>query len=260
MKPGTPYAQTEETVTSLLEALQRVNLQLTPEQPDEQNLVRQITARYGTNIDAYESGDHVATIAVDLLNPELRTHTSSEIRQFWREAFTLSADIASLKFSEPVIGPQGKPLELQIMGDSSKALSAAAQDLKTWLSQYIGVFDVSSDLRPSKVEYLFRLRPGAQDLGITSTDLAEQLRGAFNGNIVQEIQVGREKYKVTVTLTQDAQQDRRTQYCHRGRQHQCFSHHIGGGTQRFAGKLLTRLAACTPGSHAKNCRRGLTLG
>lgn len=210
MKPGTPYAQTEETVASLLEALQRVNLQLTPEQPDEQNLVRQITVRYGTNIDAYESGDHVATIAVDLLNPEIRTHTSSEIRQFWREAFTVTADIVSLKFSEPVIGPQGKPLELQIMGDSTKALSAAAQDLKTWLNQYIGVFDVSSDLRPGKVEYLFRLRPGAQDLGITSTDLAEQLRGAFNGNIVQEIQVGREKYKVTVTLTQDAQQDRGT--------------------------------------------------
>jgi hydrophobic/amphiphilic exporter-1 (mainly G- bacteria), HAE1 family len=208
MTPSTPFSATQETIDQLLLALNAIDADLTPEQPDQQPLVRQVLVTFGTNIDAYESGDHVATITVDLLNPEIRTHTSSAIRQLWRDRFQPSPDVINVKFSEPAIGPQGKPLELQIQGRDTDAMVAATQDLQNWLRRYTGVFDVSSDLRPGRTEYRFQLLPGAQDLGITSAMLADQLRGAFNGIVVQEVQVGREKFKVTVTLAELAQQDR----------------------------------------------------
>ncbi|XOV82540.1 MAG: efflux RND transporter permease subunit [bacterium] len=210
MTPGTGFSATQATVDQLLQVLARIDADLTPEQPGQQPLVQQVSVHYGTNIDAYESGNHVATITVDLLSPEVRTLTSSAIRKLWRDQFSPAPEVVAVRFSEPAIGPQGKPLELQIQGSNTDAMAAATQDLQTWLRGYTGVFDVSSDLRPGRVEYRFQLSAGAQDLGITSAMLAQQLRGAFNGVVVQEVQVGHEKFKVVVTLAAQDQEDRGT--------------------------------------------------
>ncbi len=204
MPPGVPFTQTETTVQVVLEALERVNTKLTPHQPGEQPMVRQIAVHYGLNTDAHEAGDHVATIVVDLLSPEIRTHTSSAIRALWRTEVGVLSDVVFLKFSDPVIGPQGKGLELRVMGDDLGQLHDAALELQHWLAAFDGVNDLSSDLRPGKPEIRFQLKPGAQTLGVNSAIVAEQLRGAFNGLIVQEVQVGREKFEVLVRLDDHA--------------------------------------------------------
>ncbi len=204
MPPGASFQQTEATVQTVLAALASVDEALTPEQPDEQPLVREIAVHYGVNEDAHEVGDHVATIVVDLLSPEIRSHTSTEIRGLWREAVGTLPDVVFLKFIDPLIGPQGKPIELRVQGDDLPRLYDAALALFDWLRRYDGVDDLSMDLRPGKPELRLRLKPGAQELGITSASLAEQLRGAFNGLIAQELQVGRESYEVLERIDETA--------------------------------------------------------
>jgi multidrug efflux pump subunit AcrB len=200
LAPGAPFERAQARVQTLLEALEQVNDELTPLQPDQQSMVRQVVVHYGRNADAHESGDHAATIVVDLLSPEIRTHTSTEIRSLWRNAVGILPDVAFLKFSDPQIGPSGKPLELRLLGSDLAELYDAAVDLQRWLAVYEGVHDLSMDLRPGRPELRYQLKPGAQELGINSAIVAEQLRGAFNGLIVQEVQVGREKYEVQVRL------------------------------------------------------------
>ncbi len=204
LPPGSSFERTEATVAQVLEGLAAVDAALTPAQPDGQPLVRHVAVRYGSNVDARESGDHVATIAVDLLSPELRSHTSREIRALWREAVGTLPDVVFLKFADPLLGPQGKPLELQVVSADLQAAGAAARDLTDWLRAYDGVDDLAMDLRPGKPELRFRLKEGAQELGVTSSLVAEQLRGAFNGLVAQEVQVGRENYEVLVRLDEDA--------------------------------------------------------
>ncbi len=204
MPPGTPFAQTQATVQLIIDDLGVINEQLSPDQPDGQSLVREVAIHYGTNVDAHEVGDHVATIVVDLLSPEIRTVTSSQIRALWREQVGALTDVVFLKFSDPQIGPSGKPLELRIVGDDLDKLYAAAVELHEWLQSYAGVHDLSMDLRPGKQELRYRLKPGAQELGIDSASLAQQLRGAFNGLVAQEVQVGRENYEVLVRLDENA--------------------------------------------------------
>jgi HAE1 family hydrophobic/amphiphilic exporter-1 len=201
---GSPFKQTQATVQHVLDGLDVINDRLSPEQPDGQPLVRHVAVHYGTNIDAHEVGNHVATIVVDLLSPEIRTLTSTQIRAQWREEVGVLADVVFLKFSDPQIGPSGKPIELRVVGDDLEKLHAAAAELLEWLQSYAGVHDVSMDLRPGKREYRYRLKPGAQELGIDSARLAQQLRGAFNGLIAQEVQVGRENYEVLVRLDEHA--------------------------------------------------------
>ena len=63
-------------------------------------------------------------------------------------------------------------------------------DLTNWLSRYKGVFDVSDDLRPGKQEVGVRLKAEATNLGLDAQTIADQLRAAFFGTTVSEIQVG----------------------------------------------------------------------
>ena len=63
-----------------------------------------------------------------------------------------------------------------------------------------GVLDVSDDLRPGRPEMRMRLLQGATSLGLSSRDIAQQLRAAFFGITAGEIQVGPEAYEIDVRL------------------------------------------------------------
>ena len=63
-------------------------------------------------------------------------------------------------------------------------------DLQDWFNNYPAVSDLSDDLRPGKPEVRLRLREGAMALGLDATQIAAQLRAAFFGQVVSEVQVG----------------------------------------------------------------------
>lgn len=201
---GTPVAQTRSVIDQVTGALEEIDDELTPRQPGGQRLVRHVAVRYGHNVDAYETGDHVATVTVDLLSPETRTHTSTQIRNLWRERVGRLPDVLALRFADPAIGPQGKPIELRIAGEDPEQLGRAADEIAAALAEYRGIQDITTDLRRGKPEVLVRLRPGAESLGVTSTSLAEQLRGALFGLRAAQLQVGSESYDVQVRLDEAA--------------------------------------------------------
>ena len=76
----------------------------------------------------------------------------------------------------------------------------AAGELVAWLQRYDGAFDISDDLRPGKVEVSVRLRKDATNLGLDAQTVADQLRAAFFGRTVSEIQVGPESIEIDVRL------------------------------------------------------------
>jgi len=207
---GTPIERTRAVTGQVLAALQDIDEELTPAQPGGQPLVRHVAVRYGHNIDAYETGDHVATVTVDLLSPEIRTHTSTAIRNLWRERVGRVPDVLALRFADPVIGPQGKPIELHIGGDQPERLRVAADELLDALARYRGVQDATADLRPGKPEVRVRLRPGAESLGATTAMVAEQLRGSLFGLKAAEVQVGAERFEIQVRFDEAARARFRT--------------------------------------------------
>jgi len=65
----------------------------------------------------------------------------------------------------------------------------------------VGVNDLSDDLRPGKREFRLQLKPGAGVLGLDALNVANQVRGAFQGLKVDEFPVGPESYEVNLRLT-----------------------------------------------------------
>ena len=92
----------------------------------------------------------------------------------------------------------GDAIGIQLRSDDRDTLVAAAEDLRTALAGYDGVFDISDSLRAGKQEVQLALLPEAKPLGLSLNDLARQVRTAFYGVEVQRIQRGQDDVRVMV--------------------------------------------------------------
>jgi multidrug efflux pump subunit AcrB len=198
---GTPLSRTEEVVARLEQSLAKVVEKYDPLQPDGKKLVEYVTVLYGQNPDAYESGPHVARVIVDLLSAEQRNAPMDQLRNDWRDETGDLPDVITLKYTELVIGPGGRAIDLRLLGSDLYRLKAASTELQEWLNKFAGVVDVSDDLRPGKREYHLRLKPGAGALGLDAQTVSDQIRSAFQGVKIDEFPVGPETYEVNLRLT-----------------------------------------------------------
>ena len=197
---GTPLKRTEQAVEQITAALGRINEKLSPEQPGGRALIEKTTTKFNVNSSANESGPHVATIIADLLDSESRTSRIDDVMALWRSETGELADVISVKFTESQIGPAGLAFDVRLTGDDLGELKAAALELTGWLSGYRGTSNLTDDLRPGKPELRIRLKDGAATLGVDARQIADQLRAAFFGTTVSEIQRGPEAFEIDVRI------------------------------------------------------------
>ncbi|MBF0368222.1 MAG: efflux RND transporter permease subunit [Magnetococcales bacterium] len=197
LPPGTPFSRTSGVVDHLISALKQVETNLN----HETALIKNIAVHFNRNADANEEGPHLATVVVDLLAAESRGIRVERFLRLWREAVGQVPDVVSLKFTEPKIGPAGLPIDIRLLGGDLGELKAASREIQDWLAGYRGVHDLFDDLRPGKPEIRLHPRSGALSLGLTTSEIARQLRAAFQGTTIREIQVGSEAYEIDVRLT-----------------------------------------------------------
>lgn len=197
---GTPLARTEEVVLQLTSALDRTNKQLRKNEENEKSLLKNVTILFNENKDASEQGRHVATLRIDLIDSETRNSRNDDIRALWRQEIGRIADVLTLKFTEASVGPGGKAIDIRLKGRDLIALKKASLDLQTWLRRYKGIADVADDLRAGKPEFAVRLNENANSLGLDAKMIADQLRSAFYGRTISDIQVGAESYEIDVRL------------------------------------------------------------
>ncbi len=197
---GTPLKRTEAVTKEVTDALARVNEKLTPLQPEGRSLVRDVSVRFGENSDAYETGPHLATVAVDLLGAEERKTRLDDITALWRKEMGEIPDVITLAYKEPVIGPAGLAIDIRLQGPDLDRLKQASLELMARLNEYKGVLELNDDLRPGKPEILVRTNDRALALGLDGETIARQLRAAFHGSTAAEFQAGPESYEVDVRL------------------------------------------------------------
>lgn len=204
---GTPLAETEQAVNHILSALNKVNAEFKPLQPKRIDLVRHTSVEFGIHRGLGERGPQAATVRADLLPAEKRNATIAAISQSWREKTAGLPDVLSLSIAEPVLGPQGKAIDIRLRGDDLDELGRASVELRAWMKGFPAVTDLDDDMKPGRPELRIRPRPGTRALGLSASDLAAQMRNAFYGRDADSFQAGAESYEVNVRL---AQPDRRT--------------------------------------------------
>ncbi|MEL6715773.1 MAG: efflux RND transporter permease subunit, partial [Planctomycetota bacterium] len=199
---GTPLARTESVTERLDAALRRVSGKLRARQPDGAEVVRSVAVFFDRNVDAGESGPHVATVVGNLLTAERRAGSAAEVLALWREEAGEIPGAISLVFTEPSYGPAGRPIQLRLSGLPLDELGEASRELRGWLEGIDGVLHASDDLRPGKPEARLRLREGAAALGLRARSIAAQVQAAFQGSVAQETRLHGEPYEVVALLAE----------------------------------------------------------
>ncbi|PKG80885.1 AcrB/AcrD/AcrF family protein [Colwellia sp. 75C3] len=200
LPPSTTLVKTEQVVAHYLTQLNKINDELTPEQPDKVELVQHTTVEFNRNSDAFEQGSHLATIRVDLLTAESRKTKLADFIYKWRDAVDEVPGILSVSFKEPKIGPAGRAIDIQLHSSNIHSLMKAATKVKEAVNKFDGVSNTMDDLRLGKEEWVVKLHPGALSLGVDGTSIANQLRAAFLGEKAEEVQRGSDNIEIYVQL------------------------------------------------------------
>lgn len=207
MPQGTPLARTEAVASRVEKALRDIDERLTPEQPNGASLVRAIQVRFNHNPSAREAGAHVATVFVDLLGAEGRSLSLNELTAAWQDEIGDIPGLLSLIIQEPGFGPAGIPIEVRLQGENLDELKAASLELSEHLNGYKGVYNVIDDLRPGKPERRLSLAEGAHGLGLSTEEVATQLRAAMLGEVSDTLRIGQRDVEI---LVRHAEKDRQS--------------------------------------------------
>ena len=197
---GIPQRRTQKVVDQMLEALDKVDKQLTPATNDGQKLVKRVLVRYGANADVKDNGTNTATITVDLLNSEERNIAADDVLKIWREATGPIPDLLQSNFTQTASGPGGSDLDVQVASHNLEDLEGATGQLLKILRSREDVSEAFQDFSGGKPEARLKLKEFAYTIGLNPQAVAGQLRSAFSGAETDTFRVGFSNYAVRVEL------------------------------------------------------------
>ncbi len=153
---------------------------------------RQFIFEINTTANSNSAGMFVGLTAV-----EKRSISTEEVTKRLREMIgpIPEAKSYSLDFSFGDNSPDVQ-LDLRLTSNLSLIQQNAVADIQKVLSAYPGVSNVRSDLDTGRLEVEISLKPYAETLGLSMSDIATQMRQAFYGEEIQRIPRSKEDVKV----------------------------------------------------------------
>ena len=201
MLDGTPVEVTEAHVQRIYD----IGVQMQKEYvgPDGRSVIRHVVSTVGTVLSYGRSsgrssgGNHIGGVIMETFGPEERSMDANtvEMANVWRARIGDIVGAEELVFRSEIMR-SGDPIDIQLTGTDPRELLAMSAKIKDKLSTYPALYDINDSLDSGRNEIQLRLKPEAQQLGVTVTDLARQVRQAFYGEEVQRIQRGRNEVKV----------------------------------------------------------------
>jgi len=204
MQEGTPFEVTEKYVLMMEDVVNEMKKEYVGE--DGVSVIEEIFSSIGgqgvssSRSSSRTGQSHQGEVVFFITPPEdrkLKIGTNA-IAAEWRERIQKRGGIVGAKelYFRAEIGRGGDPIEVQLRSPHIADLTAAAAEVRGKLETYEGLFDVSDDLDESRAEIQLRIRPEAEQFGLTMSDLARQVRQAFFGEEIQRLQRNRDEVRV----------------------------------------------------------------
>lgn len=211
---GVAVDQSREVQAALLESARRT-LEETEGPEISQGIFTQIGASIAAGVGAppatfSTSGSHVVGVQVFLVPSSKRVISGVEFAEAWRANTPRLAGLESISFNAQIEAGSGAPVDIQLSHRDTAVLEAAAAELASELEGYAGITDLDDGFARGKPQLSFRLKPEARSLGMTASDLAQQVRASFYGSEALRQQRGRNEVKVLVRLPEDERSTLRT--------------------------------------------------
>ncbi|MCP4721300.1 MAG: efflux RND transporter permease subunit [Desulfobacteraceae bacterium] len=201
---GSPYATTQQAVERLEKAAWSAARQV--KGLSQNTLIVNTLATIGQeagekNKSSDTASPHIGGVRVTLVDSAISGVHSDDFLVAWEKASGRIMGVQSLDFSASNSGPPGAPIEICFRGEKMDQITAAANKTIADLKTIDGVSQVFSDNAPGKNELKFRLKKEAEYLGLSLSNLANQVYGAYYGAEAVKIQRGNDEVEVNVRLT-----------------------------------------------------------
>ncbi|QYJ90767.1 efflux RND transporter permease subunit [Shewanella halotolerans] len=138
-----------------------------------------------------------AFIFAELTKGEDRDVDGVTIADAWRKALPELISVKKLNINAST-NDAGGDISFRLTSSDLEQLSQAADELKQKLRTYEGVYDISDNYSSGSHEIRLAIKPEAEALGLTLSDLASQVRYGFYGYEAQRILRNKEEVKVMV--------------------------------------------------------------
>ena len=186
-----PYGSPDDKVVvvrdQLVESLERVV---------EKNGGEQLVTDIFTHIDENE-----VEVTAYLADQEVRTMPTRALTQIWRQETGTIIGLQSLRFEFDRGGPgRGSAISVELSHRDIDILDQASAALAAKLEEYPQVKDVDDGFTPGKEQLDFKITPEGESLGLTTAEIASQVRNSFQGIAALKQQRGRNEVTVRVRL------------------------------------------------------------
>ncbi|MAQ31779.1 MAG: RND transporter [Flavobacteriales bacterium] len=186
-KPGTTMDKTKMYADDILHVINRVNKEM--EDSLSTSIINATEIKIGP-------GSHKGTIDMFLAPPEQRGVKAYDIVE------KIRSEIGDMEGIENLImgvgDPFGKPLAFALLSNNTQDLEAASELFMQELKEIKGVAAASSDYEYGPNEINFTLKEKAKGLGLNNYEIVYQVRQAFFGTQVQDLQSNKDEMKLWI--------------------------------------------------------------
>jgi multidrug efflux pump subunit AcrB len=147
-------------------------------------------------------GSNLAQISIYLKPEQDRKRGVDEIIEDVRGKIKDIKGFTELRIDKPEAGPPvGKPVEIKLRGEDFHVLDKAAFEYMDYLETVKGATDITWDNKPGKEEILVKVNSQkAKSAGLSIAQIAQTVRGVFEGSIATKIKPVKAEKETDVTI------------------------------------------------------------
>ena len=147
-------------------------------------------------------GGHAGEVAFELTDPDVRSVSTQDFVDAWRKKTGELTGLKMIRFMTASTGPGGadNALTVELSHRNMGVLELASKELAAALNTFPMVLDIDDGFTPGKPQVDFSINAEGRSLGLTSSEIARQVRNSYYGAEAIRQQRGRNEIKAMVRL------------------------------------------------------------
>lgn len=204
---GVPISESRKVEKQLVQAAQQ-----TIKESGGEKISKGIFGQIGTQLGALgpssegfvtTSGSHIVGAQILLVPLDQRDVSGLEVSKKWQQNLGVIPGVESESFDATIVRGSGLPINVELSHPDGKILEAVTKEVAKALENYHGVSQIDDSISKGKPQITFKIKPSARSTGLTSGDLARDVRSSFYGAEALRQQRGRHEVKVLVRLPKE---------------------------------------------------------
>ena len=205
MHSGTTRSKTEEMVKKIEVGLIKTSKKFSTS-PDlvkfSMSTIGGRTSFSGGGVPSSKGSDLLGSVVVELKTADKRKIRTNQFIKEWKNNIEYVEGLDKLTIRSPSGGPPGRDLDVRFQGEKLETLKIASNELIQIARTIPGVTSLNDNLEFGVQERILSLNNKGQSLGLSISDIGEQVRSAINGIIISEFPKADEEVVVRLKLSE----------------------------------------------------------